>query len=60
MSLPTMRFGAMKTTEHEASLMLIGMGERLVSTRTRLANTLRSHAAEYGLTADIGFTHRKR
>lgn len=57
MSRPTMRFVPMKTAEEQASLMLIGMRERLVSTRTQLANTIRGYAAEYGLTAAKGMAH---
>jgi transposase len=59
MSRPTMRFVPIKTAEEQASLMLIGMRERLVSTRTQLANTIRGYAAEYGLTAAKGMAHIK-
>lgn len=59
MSRPTMRFVPMKTLEEQASLMLIGMRERLVSTRTQLANSIRGYAAEYGLTAAKGMAHIK-
>ena len=57
MSRPTMRFVPVKTTEHQAALMLIGVRDRLVRTRTQLANTIRGYATEFGLTAAKGLVH---
>ena len=54
MSRPTMRFVPVKTAEQQAALMLANMRERLVRSRTRLANTARGHAAEFGLVAPTG------
>ena len=54
MSRPTMRFVPVKSSEQQASLMLIGMRERLVRNRTQLANAIRGYAAEFGLTAAKG------
>src|ERR1700710_1198277 len=54
MSRPTMRFVPVKSTEQQASLMLVGMRERLVQSRTQLGNAIRSYAAEFGLTAAKG------
>jgi transposase len=57
MSRPTMRFVPVKTTEHQAALMLVGVRDRLVRTRTQLANTIRGYATEFGLTAAKGLVH---
>lgn len=57
MSRPTMRFVPVKTAEQQASLMLVGMRERLVATKTQLANTIRGFAAEFGVTAAKGMSH---
>jgi transposase len=54
LSRPTMEFVPVKTAEDQAVLMLIGMRERLVRDRTRLTNTIRGHAAEFGLIAAKG------
>ncbi len=54
MSRPHMRFVAVKTSEQQASLMLVGLRERAVRDRTRLGNRIRGHAAEYGLVAAKG------
>jgi len=54
MSRPTMRFVPVKTVEQQASLMLVGMRDRLVRNRTQLANAIRGYAAEFGLTAAKG------
>ncbi|PBN41158.1 IS110 family transposase [Sphingobium sp. D43FB] len=54
MSRPTMRFVPVKSREQQAALMLVGMRERLVRNKTRLANAIRSYAAEFGLTAAKG------
>lgn len=54
MSRPTMRFVPVKNAEQQASLMLMGMRDRLVRNRTQLANAIRGYAAEFGLTAAKG------
>ncbi len=54
MSRPTMRFVPVKTAEQQAALMLVGVRDRLIRNRTQLANTIRSYAAEFGLTATKG------
>ncbi len=54
MSRPTMRFVPVESAEQQASLMLIGMRERLVRSKTKLANAIRGYAAEFGLTAAKG------
>jgi transposase len=57
MSRPTMRFVPVKTADQQAALTLAGERERLVRQRTQLANTIRGHAAEFGLTAAKGRSH---
>lgn len=54
MSRPKMRFVAMKSVEQQAALMLVGIRERLVRTRTQLSNAIRGYAAEFGLIAPKG------
>ena len=54
MSRPTMRFVPVKTTEQQAALMLNGTRDRLIRNRTQLTNSIRGHAAEFGLTAAKG------
>lgn len=54
MSRPTMRFVPVKSPEQQASLMLMGMRDRLVRNKTQLANAIRGYAAEFGLTAARG------
>jgi transposase len=54
MSRPTMRFVPVKTAEEQAALMLVGVRDRLVRNRTQLSNTIRGHAAEFGLVAAKG------
>ena len=54
MSRPTMQFVPVKTAEQQAALMLAGTREQLIARRTRLSNTLRGYAAEFGLTAAKG------
>ena len=54
MSRPTMRFVPVKTAENQAALMLVRMRDRLVRNRTRIANAIRGHAAEFGLIAPKG------
>jgi transposase len=40
---------AAKTVEQQAALMLLGLRDQLVARRTQLGNTIRGHAAEFGL-----------
>jgi transposase len=54
MSRPNMRFVPVKSAENQAALMLVSTRERLVCNRTRLANAIRGHAAEFGLIAAKG------
>jgi transposase len=54
MSRPTMRFVPVKSAEEQAALMLVGVRDRLVRSRTQLGNTIRGHAAEFGLIAPKG------
>ncbi len=57
MSRPTMRFVPVKTAEQQAALMLMGMREQLVASRTQLSNAIRGYAMEFGLTAAKGKAH---
>src|SRR6476619_1410263 len=57
MSRPTMRCVPVKTAEQQAALMLVGVRDRLIRNRTQLANTIRGHAGEFGLTAAKGMAH---
>ena len=54
MSRPSMRFVPVKTAEQQAALMLMGVRDGLIARRTQLTNTIRGHAAEYGLIAPKG------
>jgi transposase len=54
MSRPTMRFVPVKTPEQQAALMLAGTRDGLIRRRTRLTNTIRGYAAEFGLTTARG------
>ena len=58
MSRPTMRFVPVKTADQQAALMLMGLRDRLIRTRTQLANAIRGYATEFGLTAATGLAHR--
>jgi transposase len=53
-SRPTMRLAAVKSAGQQAALMLAGQRERLVRQRVQLANTIRGHAAEFGIVAAKG------
>jgi transposase len=53
-SRPSMRFVPVKSPEQQAALMLAGQRDRLVRQRTQLVNTIRGHAAEFGLVAAKG------
>jgi transposase len=55
MSRPSMRFVPVKSAEQQAALMLTGIRDGLIARRTQLTNTIRGHAAEYGLIAPKGF-----
>ena len=57
MSRPTMRFVPVKSPEQQAALMLVSLRDRLIRNRTQLANAIRGHAAEFGLTAAKGMAH---
>ena len=57
MSRPTMRFVPTKSAEQQAALMLVSVRDRLIRNRTQLANAIRGHAAEFGLTAAAGRAH---
>jgi transposase len=48
-SRPRMRYVPVKTAEQQAALMLLGVRDQLVMRRTQLSNTIRGHAAEFGL-----------
>ena len=54
MSRPSMTFVAAKSADEQAALMLAGMRDRLVKTRTQVSNATRSYAAEFGLIAPKG------
>jgi transposase len=54
MSRPTMRFVPVKSAEQQAALMLVGVRDRLIRTRTQLTNGIRGYAAEFGLAAAKG------
>lgn len=53
-SRPHMRFVPVRSAENQGQLMVLRTRDALVATRTRLVNTLRSHAAEFGLVAALG------
>jgi transposase len=52
-----MSFVAIKSADQQAAQMLMTTRERLVAYRTQLINTIRGHAAEFGLTAAKGPAH---
>ncbi len=54
---PNMRFVPVKTAEQQAAVMLVGVRDRLIRNRTRLANSIRGYASEFGLTAAKGMAH---
>jgi transposase len=53
-SRPSMRYVPAKTVDQQAALMLAGERARLVRESTRLANTVRGYAAEFGLIGGKG------
>jgi len=57
MARPTMRFVPIKTAEQQAALMLVGLRDRLVRSRTQLVNAIRGYVAEFGITAAKGTAH---
>jgi transposase len=54
MNRPSLHFVPVKSPEQQAIQMVIGMRHRLIRERTRLVNTIRGFAAEYGLVAARG------
>jgi transposase len=48
------RLVPIKSVEQSAAQMLLGVRESLIRRRTQLSNTIRSHAAEFGLVAAKG------
>jgi transposase len=54
MSRPRMRFVPVKSAEQQAALMLAGLCDQLTRRHTQLSNTIRGHAAEFGLVAAKG------
>jgi transposase len=48
------RFVPIKSVEQSAAQMLLGVRESLIKRRTQLTNTIRGHAAEFGLAAAKG------
>jgi len=57
MSRPRMSFVRIKSAEEQAAQMLMTTRQRLIAYRTQLINTIRGHAAEFGLTAAKGPAH---
>jgi transposase len=51
---PRTWFVPIKSAEQQAALMLLTVRERLIRSRTQLANAIRGHAAEFGLVAAKG------
>jgi len=54
MGRPHMRFVPVKSAEQQAALMLAGLGDQLTRRHTQLSNTIRGHAAEFGLVTAKG------
>lgn len=59
MSRPPLREGfvAIKSAEQSAAQMLLGTRDGLLQRRTQLGNTIRGHAAEFGLVTPKGLAH---
>ena len=53
------RFVALKSGEQLAAQMLLGTRDGLLHRRTQLSNTIRGHAAEFGLVTRQGLAHLK-
>ena len=51
---PNMRFAEIKTIEQQSALVLHRTRAMLIKHRTRMANTIRAHLAEFGITESIG------
>ena len=51
---PNMRFAEVKTVEQQSVLVLHRTRTMLIKHRTRMANTIRAHLAEFGITESIG------
>lgn len=51
---PNMRFAQIKTVEQQSVLVLHRTRALLIKHRTRMANTIRAHLAEFGITERIG------
>src|SRR5258708_7111657 len=51
------RFVAVKSAEQSAAQMLLGTRDGLLHRRTQLSNTMRGHAAEFGLVTPKGLAH---
>jgi transposase len=51
---PTMRFSEVKSVEQQSVLAMHRLRAMLIRHRTRLANTIRAHLAEFGLIAPVG------
>jgi transposase len=51
---PNMRFAETKTVEQQGVLVLHRTRATLITHRTRMANTIRAHLAEFGITESIG------
>ena len=51
---PSMRFVPIKTSEQQASCMLMTVRERLVHVRSQLSNAIRSYAGEFGIVGAAG------
>jgi len=51
------RFVAVKSAEQSAAQMLLGTRDGLLRRRTQLSNTIRGHAAEFGLVTPKGLAH---
>jgi transposase len=51
---PNMRFAEVKTLEQQSVLVLHRTRALLITHRTRMANTIRAHLAEFGITESIG------
>jgi transposase len=56
-SRPDMRFVAVKSVAQQAEGLIPKLRETLMCQRTQLINTLRGHAAEFGVTAAKGTAH---
>ena len=54
MSRPSMRFVPVRAAENQADLMLHGARDLLVKQQTMLVNSIRGHAAEFGITGAAG------